>query len=279
MLSISIVTYNNTIGSLDKCLSNFIDSSLIDVVCIYENSEEPCLQHKELASKYSKVIYNSDRRNLGYGFGHNQAFKLCYEKSQSKYHLIMNLDIEVSAATLESLTSYMERSPETLHCMPKVLNPDLSIQRACKQVPSPLNLIARRFLPSFFNRLPTQRQYELYNYDYSFVLNCPYLSGCFMLLRSNAFKQIGMFDTRFFMYPEDIDLTRRLHKIGKTECYPFVSIVHQHEQASYGSWRMTWVHVRSMIKYFNKWGWILDSDRRRFNARIEETISINSLKS
>ncbi|GEA52826.1 glycosyl transferase family 2 [Vibrio inusitatus NBRC 102082] len=278
MLSISIVTYNNSIESLNKCLSSFINSSLIDIVCIYENSEVPCLQQEEVVKKHTKVIYCSDKRNLGYGFGHNQAFRLCHEKVHSKYHLVMNLDVEVSIETINTLVSYMETSPNTLHCMPKVLNSNLSIQHACKRLPSPLNLITRRFFPSFFNRISIQKQYELRSYDYSYVLNCPYLSGCFMLLRSRTFEQVGMFDTRFFMYPEDIDLTRRLHQIGKTECYPFVSIIHHHEQASYSSWRMTWVHVRSMIKYFNKWGWVLDSERRRSNTRIEETISLNSPK-
>ncbi|GAM73789.1 glycosyl transferase [Vibrio ishigakensis] len=238
---------------------------MVDRVCIYENSEEPLLNEQQVHQLNSKLIYRSDTSNQGYGYGHNQAFTLCQSASASKYHLVMNLDVTVSDETIELLLKHMERSPKTLHCMPKILNPNGSIQPACKLVPTPINLLTRRFLPEFFSHFQHQIAFELRDYDYKESLNCPYLSGCFMLLRSAAFKQVGMFDTQFFMYPEDIDLTRRLHRLGKTECIPSVSIVHQHAKESYKSWRMTWIHIKSMVKYFNKWGWFIDNERRALN--------------
>ena len=94
----------------------------------------------------------------------------------------------------------------------------------------------------------------------------PYLSGCFMLLRTDALAEVGVFDERFFMYPEDIDLTRRLAAKFATAYYPRVHIVHRHGAASHKSLRMFIVHALNIVKYFNKWGWLLDGERRRINA-------------
>lgn len=273
MLSISIVTYKNSINEINSCLEPILDCDVVDTICIYDNSEVSTVYEKDVVSISEKLIYYSDTRNLGYGYGHNQAFDLCQQRQKSKYHLVMNLDVQVKSDTLTSLLGYMETSPETLHCMPKVLNSDLTIQRACKLIPTPSNLLLRRFVPNSMKSMIDQRLYELHDYDYSFVLNCPYLSGCFMFLRTDPFIEVGKFDTRYFMYPEDIDLTRRLHKLGKTECYPFVSIIHQHEQASYKSLKMTWVHMKSMAKYFNKWGWFRDSERKQFNQSVRYQIN------
>ena len=89
-----------------------------------------------------------------------------------------------------------------------------------------------------------------------------------MMLRVGALKDTGVFDERFFMYPEDIDLTRRLHRNYRTMFWPEVSIVHCHRAASYGSMKMTWIHVKNMIMYFNKWGWLFDRERRAVNREV-----------
>jgi GT2 family glycosyltransferase len=90
-----------------------------------------------------------------------------------------------------------------------------------------------------------------------------------MFLRTEALEEVGLFDERFFMYPEDIDLTRRIHSKYRTVFYPDVSIIHHHAKDSYESIKMLKIHIVNIIKYFNKWGWIFDKDRRVIN---KETI-------
>jgi GT2 family glycosyltransferase len=70
------------------------------------------------------------------------------------------------------------------------------------------------------------------------------------------------------MYPEDIDLTRRIHQYYKTMFYPYVSIIHEHGQGSYKSLKLLWIHISNMVKYFNKWGWFFDVDRKRINKKV-----------
>ena len=97
-------------------------------------------------------------------------------------------------------------------------------------------------------------KFQLRFSGYDKIMNIPYLSGCFMFFRISVLQQIGLFDERFFMYPEDIDITRRIHEKYKTIFYPDVSIIHAHAAASRSNAKMLKIHIINIIKYFNKWG-------------------------
>jgi cellulose synthase/poly-beta-1,6-N-acetylglucosamine synthase-like glycosyltransferase len=87
-------------------------------------------------------------------------------------------------------------------------------------------------------------------------MDVPYLSGCFMLFRVEALRKVGLFDERFFMSPEDIDISRRMDAEFRTVFFPGATIVHDHARESYKSMRSMWIHAENLIRYFNKWGWI-----------------------
>ena len=99
-------------------------------------------------------------------------------------------------------------------------------------------------------------------------MEVPYLSGCFMFLRNSALKKVGLFDDNFFMYPEDIDLTRRINENYKTIFYPHSEVVHQHAKESFKNYKLLISHIINIFKYFNKWGWFFDSKRKNTNNRI-----------
>ena len=134
-------------------------------------------------------------------------------------------------------------------------------------IPTPMDLIFKRFLPS---RITAKSLYkfQLRFTGYDKIMNVPYLSGCFMFFRLSALEDIGLFDERFFMYPEDVDITRRMHEKYKTIFYPKVSIIHAHAAASKTNLKMLWVHITNMIKYFNKWGWFFDKRRHEINKKL-----------
>lgn len=115
--------------------------------------------------------------------------------------------------------------------------------------------------------------YELDCFDYESVFEFPSLSGCFMFLRSDKLKLIGGFDPRFFLYLEDFDLTRRMHKIAKTLYFPHASATHRFDKASYNNPQMLKLHIASAVKYFNKWGWFRDKERDSINKETLKKLS------
>ena len=161
----------------------------------------------------------------------------------------------------------MEVHSEVGQIMPKVFYPNGELQYLCKLVPSPLDLIFKRFLPAFLTNKKLYK-FQLRFSGYDKIMNIPYLSGCFMFFRISVLQQIGLFDERFFMYPEDIDITSRINEKYKNIFYPDVSIIHAHAAASRSNAKMLKIHIINIIKYFNKWVWFFYSKRRRINKQV-----------
>jgi GT2 family glycosyltransferase len=190
--------------------------------------------------------------------------------SSSFFHTILNQDVSFQPGTLENILQFMQDNPQTGLLMPKTVYPDGSMQYNCKYLPSPMDLIAKRFFPQCLKKRRMAR-FMMQEFDHEQILHVPYLCGCFMMFRKNALQHAGLFDERFFMYPEDIDITRRIYSAGfHTIYYPFAEIIHAHEQASYKNWNMLFIHILNMCRYFNKWGWVFDRERSEINKKIKQ---------
>ncbi len=155
--------------------------------------------------------------------------------------------------------------------MPRVLYPDGREQRLCKRLPAPGDLFLRRFLGRLGRRIfrRSVEAYELDGVDLSAAREIPSLSGCFMFLRSSVLRRTGLFDPRYFMYMEDVDLCRRVGAVAHTVFYPDVSITHGYTKGSYKSVRLLRYHLASAVRYFTKWGWFHDPERRSLNRRTD----------
>ena len=264
-ITASIVLYHNNKEQLKRAIKSFLDTTLNVKLYLIDNSSNDNLKELEKIDERIEYIFNN--ANLGYGKAHNIAMRKTID-SNIPYHIVLNPDIYFGNGILEELFEYMDNDNTIGHIMPKVLYPDGKLQHLTKMLPTPIDLIFRRFIPLKKWKEKKAYKYELRFSGYNIIANVPYLSGCFMFLKTAALKDIGMFDERFFMYPEDIDLTRRIHKKYKTIYYPNVSIVHEHEKASFKNFKMMKIHMWNMIKYFNKWGWFFDSERKEFNEQI-----------
>lgn len=262
MINASIVLYNHILAEIKELIHTLHTCSLVKDVFLIDNSPK---KNDELLSLPATYIFNG--KNLGYGTAHNIAIRKTIEQ-QIPYHLVLNPDIQLDGNKLNELIEYMEKNECVGHLMPKTIYPDGEIQYLCKLLPKPSDLLFRRFLSSKWTKKRNDI-FELRQSGYNKIMDIPYLSGCFMLLRTSVLEDIGLFDERFFMYPEDIDLTRRIHRKYRTIFYPYVSIIHHHEQGSYKNFKLLLVHAWNIVKYFNKWGWFFDSERKKIN---EETL-------
>jgi len=261
MVNCSIVLYHNSIAETTSLVENLRQSEAVGKIYLIDNSPKLNACFDNLTDNY---IFNN--KNLGYGAAHNIAIRQTIQQGLP-YHLVINPDISFNPAILLEIEEFMNKNSDIGLLMPKILYPTREIQYLCKLIPTPFDLIVRRFLPKRWT-MKQMEKFELRASGYNKIMNVPYLSGCFMFLRTEALQQVGLFDERFFMYPEDIDLTRRIHRLYKTVFYPKVSIIHNHAQGSYVSIKLLFIHISNMIKYFNKWGWIVDKERSSVNREI-----------
>lgn len=263
IISASIVTYKTNHNELLKCIDSLCKNNITP---IYISDNSPDEELKEICSNIKGVIYFHNRSNIGYGAAHNVAIRKA-QKIKANYHLVINSDVYFDEGVIQCITDYMEKNKDVGQLIPNTIYPDGEIQYVARLLPTPMDLIFRRFLPkSFSNKINNRLLLEFWNHKQS--INIPFHMGCFMFLRMKAIEDVGMFDENIFMYTEDIDLTRRIHKLYKTMYWPEVTIIHAHKRGSYKNKRLLKIHIISAIKYFNKWGWLFDKERVKWNHTI-----------
>lgn len=262
--NISIVLYKTKLEEIVPQLNEFMTNPQISHIFLIDNSPVE-QQLPDSLNKKQRVSYFFTGKNLGYGVAHNIALSESLKRGVS-YHLVINPDVKCKSSDISMLMNLMEDRKELGLVMPKVIDREGNMQFLAKLLPTPLDLIVRRFTPKSWFQFRKKR-FELRRADFTKEIDVPYLSGCFMFLRMEAIKRVGMFDERYFLYPEDIDLTRRIHQFYKTIYFPLVTVNHLHQRASYKSMRLLFIHIWNMIKYFNKWGWFFDEERTVVNRR------------
>ena len=262
MITVSIVTYKTETEELQKCLDS-LQSELVSKIYVVDNSQQKYLE--DFCKGKDKVEYIPDR-NVGYGAAHNIAIRKAIADG-SQYHLVLNSDVYFEPSSLQKLVEYMDANEDEAMVQPNVVYPNGEMQYTCRLLPTPANLIFRRFLPKKMVEGMNYR-YMLKMFDHKRELNVPYHQGSFMFFRVKCFEKVGLFDERYFMYPEDIDITRRMHRHFRTMFWPGVTVVHAHRAASYKSKKMLKIHMWNMCKYFTKWGWIFDKERSKWNKDL-----------
>lgn len=269
VITASIVIYRHREDVL-KAINSFLGIDMPVRLYLLDNSPDDFfIQRNPELKNDSRVEYIFNNANLGYGRAHNIALKKAVEVS--KYHLVMNPDIEYQAEELKKCIAYLDENKEAGMLMPKVLYPNGELQYLCKKLPSPADLIFRRFMPSFLRPFFKKSfdSYMLKHKNYDEVMEIPNMSGCFMLFRTTTIKQAGFFDERYFMYLEDVDLCRKVGEVSKTIYYPNAKVIHGYAKESYKNRKLLFYHIQSAIKYFNKWGWFFDKERARINAALK----------
>ncbi len=264
-LLISVVLYHNQKSEIESLLNSCSGSKL--KLCLVFVDNAPGSIDYDFQGLPSFAKYRPMPKNLGYGRAHNQV--ILDPQLQSKYYLIANPDVRFTAKDLEDIYVKMESEPGISLLMPKIIWPDGMDQGLRKLLPHPGDLFLRRFIPNFLRPFfkSIEERYQLKNLDPTKEMLVPALSGCFMFCRHQILKGIGGFDPRYFLYLEDVDLSRRLGERGTNMYWPEVQVVHEYQKSSYRSIKPLLLHLQSAIKYFNKFGWFIDPDRKSINQK------------
>lgn len=260
-ITASLVLYKNGIEEVNKAISSFLDTELNIKLFLLDNSPEDSL--RVLSNIDSRIEYIFNGKNLGYGKANNLIISRVL--SETEYHLVMNPDVYFEKGTLEALYAFMQANEDIGLCMPRVYHYDGTEQKLCKLLPTPKDLIIRRFIPDGDYKDKISRIYNMWDADYEKQMDVPFLSGSFMFMRAPVLTEVKGFDERFFLYCEDLDLCRRIGEISRTVYFPGAKIYHGYQKASYLNTKLMLTHSLSAIKYFNKWGWIFDKKRKEIN--------------
>lgn len=218
-------------------------------IYIVDNSSEENTLEK-LVEEYPEVVYVKTERNLGFGGGHNYVLS----RLDSRFHAIVNPDIILTEDSFSVLLEYMQ--DETIGmAVPRMTDEEGALQAVYRREITVKDMGIRMFLSSCFRK--RQAWHTMQEMDYERPFRVPFAQGSFLFIRTELFQKLGGFDERYFMYMEDADLCRQVNLESSLWYCPYTTVIHRWEHGSHKDKKLLKIHISSMFRYFQKWGWKL----------------------
>jgi N-acetylglucosaminyl-diphospho-decaprenol L-rhamnosyltransferase len=183
-----------------------------------------------------RIIRNSCQ--MGFGSNHNQALA----SSEKDIFLIVNPDIRIKRLSLGFVEEILDRN-EVGVVGPVVVNPYGKVEDSARRFPTPATMALR-----YLTRI---RNIDYCQHDYPFAVD--WIAGMFLAIKRSTFVSLNGFDESYFMYMEDVDLCRRISRLGLTAILDPRNMVEHHARRD-SNRRMKYLiwHLRSALLYFYK---------------------------
>ncbi|MBD3287314.1 glycosyltransferase [candidate division KSB1 bacterium] len=178
-----------------------------------------------IRQKFPEVKLIANKENIGFGKANNQAMA----HAQGRFFVILNPDTVVQEDTFSVIIDFFEKNSRAGMVGCKILNPDGSLQLACRRsFPTPWVGFTRIVgLSRIFPKSKLFGKYNLTYLDPDETYEVEAISGSFMVVRSEVAQEVGFFDESFFMYGEDLDWCYRIQEAGwKIYYVPDTKIIH-----------------------------------------------------
>jgi N-acetylglucosaminyl-diphospho-decaprenol L-rhamnosyltransferase len=259
-LAIVIVNYN-VCDLLRRCLNSVLASrgSLDFAVCVVDNhSNDDSVAMVQHEFPEVELIANED--NIGYPAANNQGLRQfdvgCDRLDRQPRHvLLLNPDTEVPPTALQYLVDFLDDNPEVGVVGPKLVMEDGKLDLACRRAfPSPAVSFYRMVgLSRLFPGSPRFGRYNMTFLDENVLAEVDSVVGAFMMVRTEAIRQVGLLDEKFWMYGEDLDWSKRIKDRGWKVIYnPGVTVLHVKRASSRQNKRTELEFYRAMLIFYYK---------------------------
>lgn len=217
------------IDSLDDAFSHGYRLIMADNGSV-DGSVEAVEEANRAAGKDNVVLLRTGG-NIGYGAAANRGIaEFAAERDQGRinpdYVLLVNPDVTFAPGSIDAMVACAYANPRAGAVGPLIREDDGSIYPSARAVPELVSGIGHALLADIWPSNPFSARYRS-DSDMDHQRDAGWLSGSCLLLKWDAFNSIDGFDTRYFMYMEDVDLGDRLAKAGWRNIYcPTAEIRH-----------------------------------------------------
>lgn len=216
MLAVIIVAFRSR-DEIGPCLASIprVVAGGAVRVCVVDNSPEDGTD-EVVRRNHPHVAYVPAPANLGFGRANN----LGYAHITGEYVLFLNPDTVVNAAALEHCLARLRSDPQIGLVSPRLELADGSMDLACRRsIPTLWDGFCRATgLAALFPRTALFSGYNLTHLSADGVHEVGAINGAFMLAPRRALATVApdgaVFDERFFMYGDDLDLCIRMARAG-----------------------------------------------------------------
>ena len=250
-LTVVIVNYNvkyyieQCLNSLEKALKG-IES---EIFVVDNHSEDDSIGYLRKRFEYVNIIESN--RNLGFARANNIAIR----RSSGEYILLLNPDTFVCENTIRGALEFSDKHLNAGGVGVKMYNADGTVAMESRRgLPTPMTSFYKMCgLCAKFPKSKRFGRYYMSYLDWDKPAKIDVVSGAFFLVRRSALDKVGLLDTDFFMYGEDIDLSYRLLKGGFDNWYlPFQILHYKGESTHKTSFRYVHVFYQAMLIFFRK---------------------------
>ncbi len=227
-MELSFITVNHySSGVLPVCLDSIyktLPEGRFEIIVVDNSSDDPGM--RELTQRYPDLSVLSNPENRGFAKANNQGAAA----AKGRWLVFLNPDTELTENAIAGMQAHLEAHPKVGVIAPKVLNLDGSLQYSCRRFPTLWTGLFNRYsmLSRLFPSNRFTRRYLMTDFDHNAVREVDWVSGCFMMMRRDAFERIGGFDESYFLFNEDVDLCRAMQSRGYSVVYfPQATVYHE----------------------------------------------------
>jgi N-acetylglucosaminyl-diphospho-decaprenol L-rhamnosyltransferase len=231
-----IVTYNSA-RALEAMLQSDSTRSAFSRIIVVDNDSRD--ETREVAYKAGVEVVRLSK-NHGFGVAANAGVA----ETTGELIALLNPDVEIEQSGAMDRLAAQFADDRVAIVAPALRLPGGQIQDSARTVPTPVNLVRRRFVH--------RRAGALWSVG---AVDAGWVVGAAMIIRRTSFQLVGGFDNRYLVYFEDVDLCVRMRRAGYSVRFdPGVVLAHQHAASSRQSMRnwTTRQHMRSALLFYRR---------------------------
>lgn len=187
-----------------------------------------------------EIFYCHSGENMGYARGNNLGARIAKALWNDPFYIVSNNDVCFEKPLDLTVVDRLFAEDPAIG----VVGPVVRLPSGIQQSPQAWAPAFRRLIVDYWRRFAAaflsgeKKAQYLIKHCNDVVPNapsgvCDWISGCFMLLRSDAFHKAGMFDEHTFLYAEEMILSRRLEAVGSKVWFcRELEIIHNHAQTT-----------------------------------------------
>ncbi len=225
-VAILIVTYNSE-QQIEACLQSAIDQKgrLDQQIVVVDNSSQDGTVAL-IKERFPTVQLVTPGQNLGFAKGVNLAAR----HADAEFVLLLNPDTVVLDGAVEKAVAFARANPRYALYGGRTLKPDGSLEpSSCWGSPSLWSIFL--YASGLTTLAPRNRLLDpesLGGWARDSIREVGIITGCFLLVRTDAWQKLKGLDERYFMYGEDADFAMRARAAGyHPVIYPDARVIHE----------------------------------------------------
>ncbi|HSB07346.1 MAG TPA: glycosyltransferase family 2 protein, partial [Thermodesulfobacteriota bacterium] len=228
-LSIIIVTCNSS-SIIETCLRSIMErmKGIDHELIIIDNAstDETC---RVIQERFPEAALIRSPENIGFARANNLGLR----KAKGEFILLINPDTSWKRGDIKEAIQFLRNHPEIGGLGCRLILKDGSWQKSHGNFPTLGREMKETFcLPRFFSDTPWAQGIFAYK-EREGEGAVDWISCTFFLCPREVIQGVEGFNERYFMYYEDIDLSKRIREKGKEiYYYPKIEIIHYQRMPS-----------------------------------------------